>query len=70
MAGLESDRVFFLHTMADAFRLEECLTTAHPKRAVIVGSGYIGVKMADALVRRGLAVTISVAVRTQDSVVR
>lgn len=58
IVGLESDRVFFLHAMADAFRLQDFLTTACPKSAAIVGSGYIGVEMADALVRRGLAVTM------------
>lgn len=30
----------------------------HPTRAVVVGAGYIGVEMAEALVRRGLEVTV------------
>ena len=31
---------------------------AQPRRAVVVGGGYIGVEMAEALVRRGVAVTV------------
>jgi NADPH-dependent 2,4-dienoyl-CoA reductase/sulfur reductase-like enzyme len=34
------------------------LDRAQPRRAVVVGGGYIGVEMAEALVRRGVAVTV------------
>lgn len=56
ITGLGSSRVFFLHSMADTFRLQEHLQSARPTSAVVVGTGYIGVEMADALVRRGLRV--------------
>jgi NADPH-dependent 2,4-dienoyl-CoA reductase/sulfur reductase-like enzyme len=49
---------FTLHTIGDARRLKQFLTDARPRRAVVIGSGYIGLEMADALRRNGLAVTI------------
>jgi NADPH-dependent 2,4-dienoyl-CoA reductase/sulfur reductase-like enzyme len=52
-----SDGVHLLHSMGDTFALMETLTGAAPGSAVIVGAGYIGLEMADALVTRGLAVT-------------
>jgi NADPH-dependent 2,4-dienoyl-CoA reductase/sulfur reductase-like enzyme len=58
VAGLVSPRVFFLHSMADTFRLQNHLKTARPTSVVIVGTGYIGVEMADALRRQGLRVTL------------
>jgi pyruvate/2-oxoglutarate dehydrogenase complex dihydrolipoamide dehydrogenase (E3) component len=30
----------------------------HPESAIILGSGYIGMEMADALTRKGLSVTV------------
>ena len=57
--GWRSPGVFFLHTMNDSFAVHEYLETAQPKRAVIVGAGYIGLEMADALTRRGIEVTLA-----------
>jgi NADPH-dependent 2,4-dienoyl-CoA reductase/sulfur reductase-like enzyme len=52
-----ADGVHLLHTMGDTFAVMRTLTGASPARAVIVGAGYVGLEMADALVTRGLAVT-------------
>lgn len=52
--GLDLPGVHLLHTMDDAFALRDRLTAAG--RAVVVGAGYIGVEMADALTHRGLDV--------------
>ena len=46
-----------LHSMGDTFALMRTLTETSPASAVIVGAGYIGLEMADALTTRGLAVT-------------
>ncbi len=46
-----------LHSMGDTFALMGTLTETAPASAVIVGAGYIGLEMADALTTRGLAVT-------------
>ena len=43
--------------MGDTFALMHTLDQASPASAVIVGAGYIGLEMADALVTRGLRVT-------------
>ena len=56
--GLETPGVFPLHTMADSFRVHRYLAEQAPSSAVIVGSGYIGLEMADALTHRGLQVTL------------
>ncbi len=56
--GLETPSVYMLHTMADSFAVHEHLANHEPKSAIIVGAGYIGLEMADALSHRGLAVTI------------
>jgi CoA-dependent NAD(P)H sulfur oxidoreductase len=56
--GAALPHVFTLHTLADAERLKAYLRDKQPKRAVVIGAGYIGLETADALRRNGLAVTI------------
>lgn len=56
--GVDTPGVFRLHSMADSFQLAAYLDTRQPHRALIIGAGYIGLEMADALHRRGLAVTV------------
>ena len=51
------DGVHLLHSMGDTFAVMRTLETTAPASAVIVGGGYIGLEMADALTVRGLAVT-------------
>jgi NADPH-dependent 2,4-dienoyl-CoA reductase/sulfur reductase-like enzyme len=51
------DGVHLLHSMGDTFALMATLEDTAPASAVIVGAGYIGLEMADALTTRGLAVT-------------
>jgi len=51
------DGVHLLHSMGDTFALMRTLEKAAPASAVIVGAGYIGLEMADALITRGLHVT-------------
>ena len=50
------DGVHILHSMGDTFALMHTLDAAAPATAVIIGAGYIGLEMADALVTRGLSV--------------
>jgi NADPH-dependent 2,4-dienoyl-CoA reductase/sulfur reductase-like enzyme len=52
-----TDGVHLLHSMGDTFALMRTLEVTAPVTAVIVGAGYIGLEMADALVTRGLSVT-------------
>jgi NADPH-dependent 2,4-dienoyl-CoA reductase/sulfur reductase-like enzyme len=51
------DGVHLLHSMGDTFAVMQTLEQAAPASALIVGAGYIGLEMADALTVRGLAVT-------------
>lgn len=61
IAGLDSlgiaDGVHLLHSMGDAFALMRGIEEKAPESALIVGAGYIGLEMAEALVTRGLRVT-------------
>ena len=52
-----ADGVHLLHSMGDTFAVMRTLEEAAPASAVIVGAGYIGLEMADALTVRGLHVT-------------
>ena len=51
------DGVHLLHSMDDTFAIMRTLEESAPASALIVGAGYIGLEMADALIARGLAVT-------------
>jgi pyruvate/2-oxoglutarate dehydrogenase complex dihydrolipoamide dehydrogenase (E3) component len=45
--------------MDDSFAVHRFLEEHQPKSAVIVGAGYIGLEMADALTHRGIHVTVA-----------
>lgn len=61
IAGLDQlgpdDGVHLLHSMGDTFALEKYLDDHQPETAIIVGAGYVGLEMAEALTVRGLQVT-------------
>jgi len=52
------DGVHLLHSMDDLFALLRTLEERCPATAVVVGGGYIGLEMAEALRIRGLSVTL------------
>ena len=58
IVGAYQPHVFTLHTLEDAERLRRFLREKQPRRAVVIGAGYIGVEAADALRRNGLRVTV------------
>jgi NADPH-dependent 2,4-dienoyl-CoA reductase/sulfur reductase-like enzyme len=60
VTGLDLPGVHLLHTMEDSFRVQQQVTETNPQTACIVGAGYIGLEMADALRHRGLQVTLVV----------
>jgi len=51
------DGVHVLHSMGDTFALERYLDEHQPETAIIIGAGYVGLEMAEALTVRGLQVT-------------
>ncbi|HEX6576773.1 MAG TPA: FAD-dependent oxidoreductase [Jiangellaceae bacterium] len=56
--GVDATGVHGVQTLDDGAALLQRLKARRPRRAVIVGAGYIGIEMAEAMVERGLAVTV------------
>jgi NADPH-dependent 2,4-dienoyl-CoA reductase/sulfur reductase-like enzyme len=56
--GNKLDGVVTLRTMAELDRFRSALDRLHPKEAVIVGGGYIGLEVAESLHALGMTVTI------------
>ena len=56
--GINSPNVFTLRNIPDTMKIKSYTDSAKPKKAVIVGGGYIGVEMAENLAKAGLEVSI------------
>jgi len=56
--GREKPHVFTLRNINDMLRIEQFLAEKHPKSAVIVGTGFIGMEMCESLTRLGISVTL------------
>ena len=56
--GAEADHVFSLWTLEDMDKIDNHLKSNEPKTAVVVGGGFIGLEMVEALVKRGLKVHV------------
>lgn len=56
--GYDSENVFGVTTLKSGINIECYIEEKKPKNAVIVGGGYIGLEMAEALLERGLEVTM------------
>ena len=56
--GLELAEVFFMRWMDDAINFDNFIKEENPQKAVVVGGGYVGLEMAEALVNRGLEVSL------------
>ena len=56
--GAHAEGVFGADTLKTAVKMNQILDHKQPVRAVIVGGGYIGLEMAEALILRGLAVSL------------
>jgi CoA-dependent NAD(P)H sulfur oxidoreductase len=56
--GIDLKGVFTLRHMPEARAIESYLKSESPQKAVIIGAGYLGLEMAEALRSRGLYVTI------------
>ena len=58
LPGANSSHVFSLWTLEDMDKIDNHLKTKEPKTAVVVGGGFIGLEMVEALVKRGLKVHV------------
>lgn len=56
--GVDLDGCFVVRTIEDALAINAWLADRRPARGVIVGAGYIGLEMAEALRARGVTTTI------------
>jgi NADPH-dependent 2,4-dienoyl-CoA reductase/sulfur reductase-like enzyme/rhodanese-related sulfurtransferase len=56
--GVELPHVFTLRDIPDMDRIAKFVDEQKPKRAVVIGGGFIGLEMAEAFHHRGLHVTI------------
>lgn len=56
--GRELTGVFTCNDLEGTMRLRSFVDEQRPQRAMVIGSGYIGLEVADALAKRGLAVTV------------
>ena len=57
--GVDSEKVFTLRNIPDTLKIKRYIDTAHPRSAVVVGGGYIGIEMAENLKCAGLDVTVA-----------
>ncbi|MBK9217529.1 MAG: FAD-dependent oxidoreductase [Uliginosibacterium sp.] len=58
LPGIESPRIFSLRNIPDLDRMMAHLQDKQPRRAVVVGGGFIGIEVAENLHERGLFVTL------------
>jgi NADPH-dependent 2,4-dienoyl-CoA reductase/sulfur reductase-like enzyme/rhodanese-related sulfurtransferase len=58
LPGADLQHVFTLWTLEDMDKIASFLNDKQPKTAVVVGGGFIGLEMVEALVKRGLKVNV------------
>lgn len=54
LPGIDLPGIFTLRTVEDTLRIREFMENHHPRRAVVVGGGFIGLEMAENLVDSGI----------------
>ncbi|MEX0653474.1 MAG: FAD-dependent oxidoreductase [Phycisphaeraceae bacterium] len=65
MPGVDAPNVFTLRNLADTDAITHWIDEHPPRRAVVVGAGFIGLEMVEQLLRRGMQVSL---VELQDQV--
>ena len=58
LEGSDARGIYGVNTLQSGIEVRQTVDRENPKRAVIVGGGYIGLEMAEALVLRGLHVSM------------
>jgi NADPH-dependent 2,4-dienoyl-CoA reductase/sulfur reductase-like enzyme/rhodanese-related sulfurtransferase len=56
--GIDSSGVFTLRNIPDMDKIIRKINVESPRSAVVVGGGYIGIEMAEALIHRGIETTM------------
>ena len=58
LKGIGLDNIFSVRNLSDIDRIKQLVDEVRPEKAVVVGGGFIGLEMAENLVRRNVTVTI------------
>lgn len=58
LPGTDQDHVFQLWTLDDMDKIDSFISVKQPKTAVVVGGGFIGLEMTEALAKRGMKVSV------------
>ena len=56
--GSDARGIYGLHSLQSGIRVRDVIDRESPKKAVVIGGGYIGLEMAEALIIRGLDVSL------------
>jgi NADPH-dependent 2,4-dienoyl-CoA reductase/sulfur reductase-like enzyme len=56
--GMDAGHVYGVQTLEDASLLLDEASRSRPRRVCVVGSGYVGLELAEAFVQRGASVTV------------
>ena len=56
--GADGSNIFTLRNIPDTLKIKSYIGAAKPRSAVVIGGGYIGVEMAENLVKAGLKVSV------------
>ncbi len=56
--GVDAAGIYGVQTLDDGLAVRRALDDTRPQHAVVVGAGYIGLEMAEALIQRGLQVAL------------
>ena len=56
--GVDAQGIYGVHDLQSGIEVRQAVDGPKAKRAVIIGGGYIGLEMAEALVRRGMDVSL------------
>ena len=58
ISGIQNEAIFTLRNVTDTDKIKTFCDTRNPKKAVVVGAGFIGLEMAENLHHLGIQVTI------------
>jgi NADPH-dependent 2,4-dienoyl-CoA reductase/sulfur reductase-like enzyme len=56
--GSDARGIYGLHSLQSGIRVRDVIDRESPKKAVVIGGGYVGLEMAEALIMRGLDVSL------------
>ena len=65
ISGIDGENIFTLWTVPDTDRIKSFITDRKPRRAAVIGGGFIGLEMAENLHAAGIEVTL---IEMQDQV--